>query len=525
MKKWGFKKTHYVLGLMIGVLLTMGCLVFFLMYTSFVSLFQSLNLSHVYAAQLTRLKIISAYISLIRLCFYGALAVEVVYLIHALIGYHQSRHRIYIWTFIMGMVTIIVLISSIGFMMTLHNLSLFSRDISAVEVPILRNKYDYIYSLINHSAGFSSLLSRARNYIMTGFIGAAMVGLHLIYALEINGQVILESDDLKVPFSKIEKLLKADEKMDTKAKTHHPLFSDPKAKTIEFTSFKSVPHYYEKHPNFNFEYTKPKRSISFLQKTLVATLVCVAVVLSGMGVYTAYDKYFNFINIDLMRGVTFNYAGISGTGYITNFDSNLHYDTDDENIEDFIKKVTYSYDTRSNLSNGDEITITAKYSKKLAEQYHIHILRDTQSYKVSGLVYRFKNSDKIKKSVKSAIVSDADTAFKNYFNEQHPNNPGYSYEPDSYWFGKSSTDVGDYAIGVYKVTYTYNTKSVFSNDVVYYMYTYVGGVNSNYSYVKSSANYRTPDDRIYATSSLFDTQKILTALSKSFPDVKFSQIR
>lgn len=511
MSRWSFKRKHFLLGTLIGFLMTIGCLVFFLMYTSFVSLFQSLNPSHVYASQLAHLKVIGTYVALIRICFFGSLISLVFYIIHSLIGYYRSRHQIYIWTLILGMVSLILLALSFNFMVELHSLSIV--------------KNNDISSLISTSHSFFSLFSGGLFCTLSGLLGMAIIAMHCIYLLEITGQVTFESDDLKVPFYKIERLLKADEKMDMPQKEHRRLApSSPRAKTIEFTSYKNVPHYYEKRPQFNVA-AKPKKHITPLQKAIVVVLVCVAVLLAGMGAYTTYDKFFNENNLDLMSGVSFNFAGESGSGYITNFDNDVTYDRDNDHMQDFMNHVRFDYDHRRNLSNGDEVTITARYSHALAKKYKIHVMRNSKSYKVSGLVYRFVNGKKIKKSIRKAIEKDADAAFKNYFEEKRGNNPGYSYVRHSYWFGKNrDAQTGDYAVGVYRVTYRYSKLSSLSDNVNYYMYCYVGGVNSNYQFVKSSANYRIPENRIYAVSPEFDTQKIHNALMTDFPKIQFSRI-
>ena len=69
-------------------------IVFFLMYTTFTSLFSSLDLSHIYAYQITRLKMVNIYVNIIRFCFYAALLVAGIYVIKSLTMYRKNHRKI-----------------------------------------------------------------------------------------------------------------------------------------------------------------------------------------------------------------------------------------------------------------------------------------------------------------------------------------------------------------------------------------------------------------------------------------------
>ena len=521
------KKKCSLIGLTMGILMSVMVIVFFLMYTTFTSLFSSLDLSHIYAYQITRLKMVNIYVNIIRFCFYAALLVAGIYVIKSLTMYRKNHRKIYLTTTIIGLVTLTSLILCLNFMVTLHNLGLFTHDLNTTQISELRVKYDYIVSLITQSSGFASLLSRAKLFVISGLIGFSNLALHAIYLLESAHHVVLESDDLKLSMTRIEKLLKQDEKIKIDRHTFKPAAtSEADAKTIEFASLKDVPHYYEPRPSFAYRQSEASQApVRVMKKSVVAVIVSIGIVLSCMGGYAAYDKYFNYINLDLISGLTFAYAGESGNGYITNFTTNIAYN-DNPDVQAFMKSVKYHYDTRQNLSNGDEITVSATYNKELAKRRRIHILKDSKTYKVSGLVYRFADGNHVTKAIQKAIKSDAKEAFDKAFIGRYHNASSYSYDFESLWFAKGNKKSleGDYAIGVFRVTCSYKAFYFIPRTISYDLYTYVGGVNSNYTRVKSSVNYRTPENRIYSAGNVFDEDTVKTKLQKYFPDTTLSKI-
>lgn len=508
-----------------GGLMSVMVIVFFMMYTTFTSLFSSLDLSHIYAYQIQKLQMVHIYVLIIRICFTISLILSVLYLVLSLYLFHQTHRKIYRTTMFIGLITLVSLLFCIGFMMTLNNLGAFTHELNNTQLSVLKEKYDYIVSLMTQSSGFASLLSRGKAFVFSGLVGFSNLFLHAIYLLEISGHVLLESEDLKLSMNQVEKILRQDEKIKIDRHTFKPTAtSEMDAKTIEFASLKDIPHYYEPHPDFAYR-EHVRKSVPVAKKSFVALSVCIGIIISCMGGYAAYDKYFNYTNLDLISGLTFAYGGESGSGYITNFTTNISYD-DNTKVQEFMKSVKYHYDTRQNLSNGDEITILATYDKALAKRYRIHILKDSKTYKVAGLVYRFDNGSKVSKSVQKAIKSDAKEAFARAFSGRYHNSSSYSYQFESLWFAKGnkkSTD-GDYAIGVFRVTCSYKEFYFIPKTVSYDLYTYVGGVNSNYTRVKSSLNYRTPENRIYSAGNVFDEVTVRTKLQKYFPHTTLSKM-
>lgn len=529
------KERISLLGLFIGIMMTLMVILFFMLYTSFTSLFSTMDLVHMTHAQLANLKQLSTYVNLIRGCFYGSLILTIVYLLLSLWSHHKTKRKIYLASIILGLICLFSLFSGFNFTITLNNLGSFAKEVGKTPTNILNNKYDYIISLITNTSGFASLLSRGMVFVECGFVGAIMLALHFVYFLEMHHKIVLESVDLKIPFSRVEKLLKQDEKIKIdkntfKAPPRHAAnldqIEDPDAKTIEVTnSYASVPHYYEKYPFEHANEVPMKKPMTPKRKLALIIFLVVCLIGGTATVYTVYDKYFNFINLDLINTIDFDYAGESGKGYITNFTSLM--DSDSSKVKEFMKTVTYHYPTRRTLKNGDRIKITATYSKSLASHYRIHILNASKTYTVNHLMYRFADGFSIPKKIKKAIKKDANKAFKTAFNETY-DPTFYTYEFQNLYFAKDSaspSETGDIAIGVYKVTFGGSRSS--REVVTYDLYTYVTGVSSNYRETKSYINYRSRmkrPNRIYIHGNGGDEAKVLTTLNGAFPNLTITKI-
>lgn len=92
--------------------------------------------------------------------------------------------------------------------------------------------------------------------------------------------------------------------------------------------------------------------------------------------------------IDLTSNIKVTIKGYNGKGEVY-VDNNTKYDKTNSDIRDFVSNVEYTLENGKNgaLSNGDEITIKAKYSKSQAEDLRLTIKNPTKKVKVSGLKY------------------------------------------------------------------------------------------------------------------------------------------
>lgn len=90
--------------------------------------------------------------------------------------------------------------------------------------------------------------------------------------------------------------------------------------------------------------------------------------------------------IDLTSHIKVSIKGFNGKGEVY-IDNNTKYDKTDSDIRDFVADIEYTLENGTNgaLSNGDEITIKAKYSKSKAKDLGLAIKNPTKKVKVSGL--------------------------------------------------------------------------------------------------------------------------------------------
>ena len=90
--------------------------------------------------------------------------------------------------------------------------------------------------------------------------------------------------------------------------------------------------------------------------------------------------------IDLTSNIKVSIKGFNGKGEVY-IDNNTKYDKTNSDIRDFVADIEYTLENRTNgaLSNGDEITIKAKYSKSKAKDLGLTIKNPTKKVKVSGL--------------------------------------------------------------------------------------------------------------------------------------------
>ena len=90
--------------------------------------------------------------------------------------------------------------------------------------------------------------------------------------------------------------------------------------------------------------------------------------------------------IDLTSNIKVTIKGYNGKGEVY-VDNNTKYDKTNSNIRDFVSNVEYTLENGENgaLSNGDEITINARYSKSQAKDLGLTIKNPTKKVKVSGL--------------------------------------------------------------------------------------------------------------------------------------------
>ena len=118
-----------------------------------------------------------------------------------------------------------------------------------------------------------------------------------------------------------------------------------------------------------------------------------------------YAFFMRQVDVDVPQNMHLEYTGENGkaTLVVTNPASNIN-----ERTRTFMESVKYEADPNTDLSNGDQVKITATYDKGLARQYNFHPTHTTTTITVSGLPDQYATVSKIPKSYLKKIYAAAD---------------------------------------------------------------------------------------------------------------------
>lgn len=214
----------------------------------------------------------------------------------------------------------------------------------------------------------------------------------------------------------------------------------------------------------------PKSSFDFKafikSKNGKITVGVIAVVLVAFIGYKIYDNFFNYTEIDLAKNITCEFTGKDGEGYITDVKNDIDYDKNNQQLAAFVNDTSLDYDTSYELSNGDEVTITVKYSEETAKANKIKVTNDSKTFKVKGLIERYKNAAALPDDLIEELESEANDEAEDQFDDGYSTT--YNYSLDSMWFAKG--DDYDRGIAVYKVDAT--RTSSWNNEVTQNTYYY-----------------------------------------------------
>lgn len=280
------------------------------------------------------------------------------------------------------------------------------------------------------------------------------------------------------------------------------------------------------NPEMNERTERIEKKTKNIKKVLAGMLVAVV----GAASYLVYDNFFHYEEVDLFSGqADLAAAGYNGEGVIEpsvqeSYENGYAYygamdddeDYDDEDYDDdessdtptqeeiamseFAGSVTYSFDKSNKLSNGDKVTVTAKYDKDLAKKAKIKVKDDKKSFTVSGLKERFKKdgSDIPKKDIEQAKsycqtkvnswAQDSDYTFGELKDIRFvsrkaaylPNESAQDTDEDSY----SDSNMPVYKDGII-VTFSYKEPDFWDDKkVTKYGYMWIEGLNKDTDFGK-----------------------------------------
>ncbi|MFQ6792634.1 hypothetical protein [Thomasclavelia sp.] len=202
-------------------------------------------------------------------------------------------------------------------------------------------------------------------------------------------------------------------------------------------------------------------------KITVGVVALVAVAFIG---YLVYDKFFNFTEIDLASNITCEFYGKDGQGYLTDVKNDIDYDKNNEQLANFVNTTSLDYEVTRDLSNGDKVTITVKYSKETADANKIKVTNDSKTFTVKGLIERYKKASSLPDDLVDQLESEADDKAADVYDDGYSTT--YSTSLDSLWFAKGDDE--DIACAVYKVDETYTSYSGEVTQKTYYSVFYSG---------------------------------------------------
>lgn len=172
-------------------------------------------------------------------------------------------------------------------------------------------------------------------------------------------------------------------------------------------------------------------------------------------ILVAYFFFLRTIPIDLTKNVALIYSGENGQAKVeaVNTAEDLN-----QRIQEFYDSISYTVEPDKNLSNGEEITISASYDESLSQQYHFQPKNQERVMVVSGLPNRFESKDKIDE----AWVEKIQTRMDEYLSDHAKS--VLSFEGDNahlleeelvyFAFLKSdSAENSDRFVGMYRVEY------------------------------------------------------------------------
>ena len=197
----------------------------------------------------------------------------------------------------------------------------------------------------------------------------------------------------------------------------------------------------------------PKSSFDFKafikSKNGKITVGVIAVVLVAFIGYQIYDNFFNYTEIDLAKNITCEFAGKDGEGYISDVNNDIDYDKNNQQLAAFVNDTRLDYETSYDLSNGDEVTITVKYSEETAKASKIKVTNDSKTIKVKGLIERYKNAAALPDDLIEELESEAEDKAEDQFDDAYSTT--YNYSLDSMWFAKGDDyDRAEHLLGQMK---------------------------------------------------------------------------
>ncbi len=161
-------------------------------------------------------------------------------------------------------------------------------------------------------------------------------------------------------------------------------------------------------------------------KTRIVIAVILAIAVLAGGGFLMYQKVFKATEIDLTSIMTEpEFTGVSEVAKLKDpiivdqkkadkLIKSIDNEKRAEEAKKLIKSVTYEVDKDSELSNGDEITVTAKYDKSIEENSKLKVVKVQKKVKVEKLAEELTSADIKNSGILNTLSAEADRFVSGY---------------------------------------------------------------------------------------------------------------
>ncbi len=126
--------------------------------------------------------------------------------------------------------------------------------------------------------------------------------------------------------------------------------------------------------------------------------------------FIGYFFFLRTIEIDVTKHIVLRYSGENGSATLRVSNEEVSIN---QRLQDFYDSLRFTVTPNENLSNGDQVTISAEYDHELAQQYHLEPIHQVTTITVEGLPDRYTDASAIPQSMLDTLPELAE----NYLNK------------------------------------------------------------------------------------------------------------
>lgn len=126
--------------------------------------------------------------------------------------------------------------------------------------------------------------------------------------------------------------------------------------------------------------------------------------------------YFFFLRtseVDVTQHIVLEYSGENGSAAVEVRSEEISVN---QRLQDFYDSLEFAVTPNEGLSNGDELTISAKYDNELAQQYHLEPINLTRTVTVKGLPDRYESISDIPQDLLDNLSKHSDAYLEKHMN-------------------------------------------------------------------------------------------------------------